>query len=154
MGALTQPELLGDILNSMVIFAENEPFVGKWRFNADLSDMCTPTPESWIQEISTLPEGVSVREQIVRSNGSKIVRRVRARFDGSDYPVEGGHGVDTIAYTRTDRHAISGIGKKDGKVSVTETFLANPEEGTLTLIYNYLVGQQRVAHGVAVFEAA
>jgi hypothetical protein len=133
---------------------ENEPFAGRWRFNAELSDMCTPTPQSWIQEISAVPEGVSVREKIVRPDGSEIVRRVRARFDGVDCPVEGGRAVDTIAYTRTDRHAISGIGKKDGKVSVTETFLANPEEGTLTLIYHYLLGGLAVAHGVAVFEAA
>ncbi len=135
------------------VSTENEPFAGKWRFNAELSDMGTP-PQSWIQEISAVPEGVSVREQIVRPNGSEILRRVRARFDGADYPVEGGRSVDTIAYTRTDRHAILGVGKKDGKVSVTETFLANPEEGTLTLTYSYLLDEETVAHGVAVFQAA
>jgi len=138
----------------MIPKSVNEPFAGRWRFNAELSDMCTPTPRSWIQQIRAVPEGVAVREKIVRPNGSEIVRRVHARFDGADYPVEGGRSVDTIAYTRPDRHSISGIGKKDGKVSVSETFLANPEEGTLTLIYNYLLGGLTVAHGVAVFEAA
>jgi hypothetical protein len=83
-----------------------------------------------------------------------MVRRVRARFDGADYPVEGGRVVDTIAYTRPERHSIRGIGKKDGKVSVIETFLANPDEGTLTLTYKYLLGGLTVAHGVAVFQAA
>src|SRR5271167_4342329 len=121
---------------------ENEPFAGKWRFNAELSSMCTPTPHSWVQEISTGPEEVVVREEIVRPNGTEIVRRVKARFDGIDYPVEGSYAVDTIAYRRTDQHSICGIGKKDGRVSVTETFLADPEEGTLTLIYNYLLGEQ------------
>jgi hypothetical protein len=152
---LTRPKSLEDHLKNMVIpvSIENEPFAGKWRFDAALSDVCAP-PRSWIQEISVVPEGVSVREEIVRPNGSEIVRRVRARFDGTDYPVEGGRAVDTIAYTRPDRHAISGIGKKDGKISVTETFLANPEEGTLTLIYSYLLDEQSVAHGVAVFQAA
>jgi hypothetical protein len=138
---------------AILVSFENEPFAGRWRFNAELSDMGTP-PQSWIQEISTVPEGVSVREEIVRPNGSEIVRRVHARFDGADYPVEGGRAVDTIAYTRTDRCAISGIGKKDGKVAVTETLLADPEERTLTLVYNYLLGGQTVAHGVAVFQAA
>ena len=133
---------------------ENEPFAGKWRFNAELSNMCTPTPESWIKEISAGPEGLAVREEIVRLDGSGIVRRVRARFDGADYPVEGASAVDTIAYTRTNRHAISGLGKKDGKISLTETLLADPDERTLTLIYNYLLGGLTVAHGVAVFQAA
>jgi hypothetical protein len=133
---------------------ENEPFAGRWRFNAELSNMCTPTPRSWVQEISAGPEEVAVREEIVRSDGTGMVRRVRARFDGADYPVEGGRSVDTIAYTRPERHAIRGIGKKDGKVSVIETFLANPEEGTLTLTYKYLLGGLTVAQGVAVFQAA
>jgi hypothetical protein len=133
---------------------ENEPFAGKWRFNAKLSNMCTPTPESWIKEISAGPEGLAVREEIVRLDGTEFVRGVRARFDGADYPVEGAVVVDTIAYTRTNRHAISGLGKKDGKVSLTETLLADPDERTLTLIYNYLLDEQSVANGVAIFQAA
>jgi hypothetical protein len=133
---------------------ENEPFAGKWRFNAELSNTCTPTPRSWVQEISVVPEGVVVREEIVRRNGTGIVRQVRARFDGADYPVDGASAVDTIAYTRTDENSICGIGKKDGEVSVTETFLVDPEEGKLTLIYDYLLDEQSVARGVAVFEAA
>lgn len=136
------------------ILFEEEPFAGKWRFDAERSNMCTPAPHSWTQEIQAGPEGVAIKEDIVRPDGSEIVRRVQARFDGSDYPVEGANAVDTIAYTRTDRHSICGIGRKDGKVSVTETVLADPEEGTLTLIYNYLLDEQSVAHGVAVFEAA
>jgi hypothetical protein len=132
----------------------DEPFAGKWRFNAELSRIGTLVPCSWIQEIQTGPDEVAVREKIVRPDGSEIVLRVQARFDGVDYPVEGSSTVDTIAYTRADKNVICGIGKKDGKVSLTETVLANPEEGTLTLIFNYLLGEYTAAHGVAVFQAA
>ena len=134
--------------------ADTEPFHGTWRFDPQLSQMCTPAPQSWIQEISAGPDQVAVREEIVRPDGTEIVLRVQARFDGADYPVEGSSAVDTIAYARTDRHAICGIGKKDGKVSLTETVLADPEKRTLTLIYNYLLGDRSVAHGVAVFQSA
>ena len=116
--------------------------------------MCTPAPHSWVQEISGGSGQIAVREEIVRTDGTEIVHRVQAWFDGIDYPVEGSLAVDTIAYTRTDRHAICGIGKKDGRISVTETVLADPQAGTLTLIYNYLLGECTVAHGVAVFQAA
>ena len=133
---------------------ESEPFHGTWRFNPQLSKMCTPAPHSWIQEISAGPDQVAVREEIIRPDGTEIVLRVQARFDGADYPVEGSPAVDTIAYTRTDRHAICGIGKKNGRISLTETVLADPEQRTLTLIYNYLLGERTVAHGVAVFQAA
>ena len=134
--------------------ADTEPFHGTWKFNPELSKMCTPAPHSWIQEINAGPDEVAVREEIIRPDGSEIVLRVRARFDGADYPVEGSPAVDTIAYTRADRHAICGIGKKDGRVALTETVLADPEKRTLTLIYNYLLGERTVAYGVAVFQAA
>jgi len=116
--------------------------------------MCTPAPHSWIQEISAGPDEVAIREEIVRPNGTELVLRVLARFDGADYPVEGSQAVDTIAYTRTDRHTISGIGKKGGIVSLTETVKADPDQGTLTLIYKYLMGEQTIAHGIAVFQSA
>jgi hypothetical protein len=134
--------------------ANLEPFHGTWRFNPDLSAMCTPAPQSWIQEIKFGLNELAVREEIVRTDGTEIVLSVQARFDGADYPVEGSHAVDTIAYTRTDRNAICGIGKKDGQVSFTETVLADPHAHTLTLIYNYVLGQRTVTHGIAVFEAA
>jgi hypothetical protein len=134
--------------------ADMEPSQGIWRFNPKLSRMCTPAPHSWVQEIHAGADHVAVREEIVRTDGTEIILSVQARFDGVDYPVEGSHVVDTIAYTRTDRHAICGIGKKDGRVSVTETVLADPHERTLTLIYNYLLGERTVAHGVAIFQAA
>ena len=133
--------------------AETEPFHGRWRFNPELSNTCTPAPHSWIQEISAGPEEVTVREQIVRTNGTEIVLRVQARFDGTDYPVEGSAAVDTIAYIRADRNAIIGIGKKDGAVSLTETVLAHPDRRILTLAYNYLIGERIVAQGVAVFQS-
>lgn len=131
-----------------------EPFHGTWRFNPQLSNLCLPAPHSWIQEIKAGPDEVAVREDIVRSDGTEIVRHVRARFDGTDYPVEGARAVDTIAYTRTDRHTISGIGKKNGIISLTETVKADPDRGTLTLNYRYLMGEQTIAHGVAVFQSA
>src|SRR5271167_4338288 len=99
--------------------AETESFHGTWRFNAQLSNMCAPAPHSWIQKISAGPDEVEVREEIVRLNGTGLVVRVRARFDGVDYPVEGSPSVDTIAYTRADQYAICGIGKKGGKVALT-----------------------------------
>ncbi len=133
---------------------ETEPFHGTWRFNPQLSKMCTPAPQSWIQKISAGPDQVAVREEIIRPNGTEIVRRVEFRLDGADYPVEGSPLVDTIAYTRTDRNAIMGIGKKDGLVSVTETVVASPDEHTLTMIYTYMMGERVVAQGVAVFQPA
>jgi hypothetical protein len=134
--------------------AETGPFHGTWWFNPQLSKMCIPAPHSWVQEIHAGKEEVTVREEIVRANGTELSMRVKARLDGADYPVEGSPTVDTIAYTRTDPHTIFGVGKKDGIVALTQTVRADPEQGTLTLIYKYLMGEETIAHGIAVFQSA
>lgn len=96
-------------------------------------------------------EMISVREQIVRSDGSETVQRIHARFDGADYPVEASPIIDTMAYIRTDNNTISAIGKKNDAVMLTETVSADRETGTLSLTYEFRSGGQMLAHGVAVF---
>jgi hypothetical protein len=131
---------------------QHDPFTGTWRFNPRLSKLSTQSPCSWIQEILATPDEVHVRENIVRVDGSETVVSLRARFDGKDYPVEGSLAADTMSYTRIDRNTISGTGKKNRVVSLTETVTAAPENGTLTLCYSIHAGPQVVANGIAVFE--
>jgi hypothetical protein len=131
---------------------QHDPFTGTWRFNPQLSKLSTQSPRSWVQEILTTPDGVHVRENIVRADGSETVVSVRARFDGTDYPVEGSTAADTISYTRINQNTISGTGKKNGVVSLTETVTAAPENSTLTLCYSIHAGPKVVANGIAVFE--
>jgi len=57
-----------------------------------------------------------------------------------------------IAYTRVDQNTISGAGKKNGIVSLTETVTVAPENGTLTLSSALHAGPTVVANGIAVFE--
>jgi hypothetical protein len=129
-----------------------DPFSGAWRFNAQLSKLSTQSPISWIQEIVANFDEVRVRENIVRTDGSKTVVSVRAKFDGKDHPIEGSPAADTIAYTRVDQNTISGLGKKNGIISLTETVTVAPENGILTLKYSLYAGSKVVANGIAVFE--
>lgn len=133
-------------------FEQDDPFTGRWRFNARLSTLSTPCPQSWVQEVVASLEEVCVREKIVRSDGTETALSVQAGFDGTDYPVEGSPAVDTIAYARTDRHTILGTGKRHGAVSLTETVTADPEHRTLTLRYFLHDGAQVVASGIALFD--
>lgn len=129
-----------------------DPFSGAWRFNTQLSKLSTPSPRSWIQEILANFDEIHVRENIVRADGSETVVSVRAKFDGKDHPVEGSPAADMIAYTRVDQNTISGTGKKNGIVSLTETLTVPSENGTLTLTYSLHAGPKVVANGIAVFE--
>lgn len=131
---------------------QGEPFTGKWRFNAQRSNLSTPLPQTWVQEIVATRDEIVVHENIVRSNGAKSEVRVWARFDGSDYPVSGLPIADSIAYARVDSHSISGTGKKNGVVALTETVTVAPDGRSLTIIYSIQTGASQVTRGIAVFE--
>jgi hypothetical protein len=49
----------------------------------------TPLPPMWVQDIGVTRNELVVRENIVWSNGVRSEVRIRARFEGSDYPVTG-----------------------------------------------------------------
>jgi hypothetical protein len=131
---------------------QDDPFTGTWRFNAKRSKLSTPLPQSWVQQIIVMRDEVWVRETIVRMDGSRTVVEVLARFDGNDYPVAGSPVADTIAYKRVSSNIISGIGKRNGDITPTETVTVTPQTRTLTLSYSIRSGTLEVANGIAVFE--
>jgi len=130
---------------------EDDPFTGTWKFNGQRSKLDTPLPQSWIQEMVVSPSDVVVREKIVRWNGVRSEVRIRARFDGTDYPVADFPIADTMAYQRQGLHSISGIGKKCGVVCLTETLKVAPDGSILTVVYSIQSGASQVARGIAVF---
>jgi len=131
---------------------ESEPFNATWRFLPDLSNLSSPDPRSWFHTIATGPETISVHEEIERQDGSRIVQRIQGRLDGADYPIEGNPAFDTVAYVRTGPNTIAGTGKKKGVVCLKETMTVEPDSRKLTLVYNYLIGGEVIATGLAVFQ--
>lgn len=131
---------------------KSEPFTGTWKFSAERSNLSTPVPDRWVQEIVTTHDEIVVREYSVWKDGTISMVRVWARFDGSDYPITGLPVADFMAYTRVNSHSISGTGKKNGVVSVTETITVAPDGGSLTLVYSIQTGASQVHRGIAVFE--
>jgi hypothetical protein len=144
--------IIADSFRLIPMVEQPDSFTAAWRFNPQLSKLSTQPPRSWIQEILVNSHEVRVRETIVRADGSETLVSLRAKFDGNDYPVEGSPAADTIAYTRLDRNTISGTGKKNGIVSLTETVRVAPEQGNLTLSYSLHASSKVVAQGIAVFE--
>ena len=77
---------------------------------------------------------------------------VAARFDGTDYPIYGLPIADLMAYERVDRREISGVGRKNGVIVLTETVTVTRDGRLLTLIYSVTTGAGLVARGYAVFD--
>jgi hypothetical protein len=130
----------------------DDPFTGTWKFNAELSQLSTPPPVTWVQQILVTETDIQISEHIERPDGSVIVSSVQAKFDGEDYPVLSSPAVDTIAYTRDSRTAIAGSGKKNGALSLMEAVRVDQETGRLTLHYTVYRGAQPISKGSAVFE--
>ena len=131
---------------------ESDPFTGTWKFNTQQSSLDTPLPRTWVQAIVATTDELVVRETIIRADGSATEVRVWARFDGTDYPLNGLPFVDFIAYQRANRNRISGIGKKNGVVVLNETVTVDEAGKVLTLIYSIQNGTSSLATGMAVFD--
>jgi hypothetical protein len=130
-----------------------DPFTGVWKFNHDHSTTSSPPPHSWTQRIEATAHEVTVREEIVSSEGAApTVVEIQARFDGLEYPVTGSTAADTITYSRIDTHRISGTGIKNGRTTLRESLAVSPDGQTLTVNYSIYRGDRIVANGIAVFE--
>lgn len=128
-----------------------DPFTGVWHFAPELSALSTPAPSSWLQEITVRDNEISVREQTVRTDGTNMTQSLRAKFDGTPYPVTGSPLVDSIAYTRVDSHTIAGTGYKQSTQVLVETVSVSKDLKSLTVDYKIQIGDRIAAYGTAVF---
>lgn len=127
--------------------SEKDPFAGTWRFCAEKSN--APGLRSWVQRIEVAGDAIRVQEEVESAAGAQASVAIEARFDGGDYPVVGSSLADSIAYTRVDRQNISGIGKKNGSVTLRETIAVDGDRMTLT--FAIFAAEKEIANGVAVF---
>ncbi|MGB2591194.1 MAG: hypothetical protein WBG02_14955 [Candidatus Acidiferrum sp.] len=128
--------------------SEKDPFTGTWKFCAEKSS--APGLRSWVQRIEVAGDAIRVQEEVESAAGARASVTIEARFDGADYPATGSSLADAIAYTRADRQNISGVGKKNGSVTLRETIAV--DGGTMTLTFAIFAAEKEIAKGVAVFE--
>lgn len=132
-----------------------DPFTGLWKFLHDQSTTSSPPPHTWTQRIEATAHEVTVREEIVTTEGAApTVVEIQARFDGLEYPVTGSTAADTITYSRINTHRISATGLKNGRTTLRESLAVSPDGQTLTVTYTIYRGDRILANGIAVFERA
>jgi hypothetical protein len=127
-------------------------FAGTWNFNSESSELSSPHPKSWVQRIGISDGIIEIEETIVSQDASTRIVSLRAKFDGSSYPVQGSAAADAIRYDQIDDHTVAGTGTKNGAVTLKETVSVSPDRATLTLNYFIYKGLRVVASGKAVFE--
>jgi hypothetical protein len=129
---------------------EADPFTGTWKYDPEKSQLSRPL-RSWTQQIEITSDRVSVREEIVGTDGSTTVVSVEARFDGVDYPVSGSPLSDVISYARTGSQ-ISGIAKKNCAISLRETLTVSADGRTLTQAFAIFAQGKQLTSATAIFD--
>jgi hypothetical protein len=84
-------------------------------------------------------------------DGSHTTVSVDVRFDGQHYVVSGSAIADPVSYTRQDARTITGAGRKQGELSLTESVRVSEDGQTLTVRYDMFVAGRQVAGGLAYF---
>ena len=113
--------------------------------------MSTPAPVSWTHTIIIDGDRIRVREHMVRASAPEVRVSIDARLDGADYPVTGSFAVETMSYSRRNAHTITGIGRKNNDVALTETVTLDPAGGAFTMTYCFYRDGKVAADGAVQF---
>jgi hypothetical protein len=132
--------------------ASGDPFSGMWKLNLAKSKLPPPPPQSQATQVEADAKGIRMKEVIVTDKGEQLNIAVAAKFDGQDYPVTGTPLADTVAYKRVNKHTITGVAKKAGKVVATERAVVSANGKTLTVTFTSADASGKPVTGVGVFE--
>ena len=118
-------------------FAQTDPLIGTWKFNAAKSKF-DPGPPYKSQTITyaAIANGLKVAVTGVDGNGKPMSYGYTAYFDGKDYPEPGTgqpNGMDAISLKRIDANTTEYVGKKAGKVVQTTRRVVSKDGRTLTI---------------------
>jgi L-amino acid N-acyltransferase len=145
---------LGRRLTLVLLQRHVDGLSGHWVLDCARSEFSSHSPINWELHVEADAWGMSVEEQISRSDNSTTRVSLAPRFDGRDYPVTGSPVFDSVSVIRRNSHVLEVIGKMSGSVTLTDTTEVSRDGRTLTVVYAILDGQRTIATGRAVFERA
>ncbi len=130
-----------------------DPFVGSWRLNVAKSKYSPgPTPKSVTSTYEAAGQGYKVSVKNELPSGA-LQYSYTTNLDGKDSPVTGNNpNADTLAVKRIDAQTLESVGKKGGKVTVTQRNVISADGKTRTVTTTGVDPQGQKVHNVAVFE--
>src|SRR5262245_56151661 len=130
-------------------FARARSMTGTWHFVPQKSRIRGSVPIRWVQIISVSGDRLTLREEILRADGTGVNHSIEKIVDGRDVPVLGSPLIDPMAYTRPGTYTIYGTGKKAGVVVLNETI--DVKGDTLTITTSFRQPSGDFVNNVAVF---
>jgi hypothetical protein len=129
--------------------------IGLWKLNVAKSKNAAGTaPEPRIFTIQVA--GAGIKHTVDRPNPDGTVQRLwefSGNYDGKDNPITGSsQNGDVVAATRVDANTTRYIFKRDGKVTLTQTFVVSADGRTMTLTGTFTNAQGQTVENVRLFE--
>ena len=121
-------------LASAMVLAQADPMLGNWKLNVAKSKT---TYKSGTTVIEAAGDAVKVTADLAAADGTAYHWTWTAKYDGKDNPVTGttpyGASGLVAALTKVDAHTAKVVGKKDGKVVMTQTIVTAADGKTRTV---------------------
>jgi hypothetical protein len=123
--------LLTLLLSGLLLGANTDPAIGRWKLNWQKSQSEGAAPKSVIRKYAKFRDGFRVSE--VWKDQDKTTKFIyTAKYDGQEYPIshEGG---GTITFTRHDANVAEGVAKTKENGTYTFKRTVSPDGRTLII---------------------
>jgi hypothetical protein len=123
--------LLTVLLSGLLLGADTDPVIGRWKLNWEKSQSEGAAPKSVVRTYAKFRDGFRVSE-VWRGDGRTTKFVYTARYDGHEYPIsqEGG---GTITFTRNDANLAEGVAKTQENGTYTFKRTVSQDGKTLTI---------------------
>jgi hypothetical protein len=136
-----------------VLAQSGDPMLGTWKLNVAKSKT---TFKSGTTVIEAAGDAIKVTADLAAADGTAFHWTWTAKYDGKDNPVTGTtpYGATGLAasVTRVDPHTAKVVGKKDGKVVMTQTIVTAPDGKTRTVTTKGTDAKGQSVDTVAVYD--
>jgi hypothetical protein len=127
--------------------------VGTWKLNLAKSKYNAGTPpKSSTLVYEAAGAGIKVTVDTVAADGTVTHYTYTANYDGKDNPVVGNPNADTMSRTRVNATMTTGVSKKGGKVTNSQTFVVSSDGKTLTITGKGTNAQGQKVDSVGVYD--
>jgi hypothetical protein len=92
-----------------------------------------PQEKSSTVKIEPQGDGIKFIWDAINAEGKAIHGEFVGKYDGKDYPVTGGPGVDTVAMKKIDPNTADYLWKESGKKILSERYVISKDGKTATL---------------------
>ena len=145
--------VVAGLAGASALAQSGDPMLGTWKLNVAKSK--TPY-KSGTTVIEAAGDAVKVTADLAAADGTAYHWTWTAKYDGKDNPVTGTtpYGATGLAasLTRVDAHTAKVVGKKDGKVVMTQTIVTSPDGKTRTVTTKGTDAKGQTVDSVSIYD--